>query len=73
MHFRWWMRYNYVIAAALDAGLAFGTILVFLFFALPKGGITLSWWGNDVTFTTLDANAMPWLMPENGTFGPTQW
>jgi len=41
------MRYNYILSAALDAGLAFSTILVFLALGLPKaGGIELNWWGN---------------------------
>lgn len=39
----WWQRYNYVLAAALDAGLAFMTIL--LYFALNMEGIGLDWWG----------------------------
>ncbi|KAK7311723.1 hypothetical protein RJT34_10034 [Clitoria ternatea] len=42
---RWWQRYNYVLAAALDAGLAFMTILIY--FALGFKGITLDWWGQD--------------------------
>lgn len=41
----WWMRYNYVLSAGLDAGLAF--MGVFLFFCLQNEGITISWWGND--------------------------
>ncbi|KAL8153905.1 hypothetical protein V2J09_011665 [Rumex salicifolius] len=38
----WWRKYNYVLAAALDAGLAFGTLLVFF----SIGNIPLTWWGN---------------------------
>ena len=45
-HFRWWMRYNYILSAALDAGSAIAGILLFLCFQLPKGGIQISWWGN---------------------------
>ncbi|PSS37094.1 hypothetical protein PHLCEN_2v1060 [Hermanssonia centrifuga] len=71
-HFRWWMRYNYVLAAALDAGVAFGAIFVFLFTSLPKGGLTLDWWGNTVWMNTNDAMAMPFtLLAPNATFGPT--
>ncbi|GAU14323.1 hypothetical protein TSUD_308830 [Trifolium subterraneum] len=44
-HKKWWERYNYVLAAALDAGLAFMTIL--LFFTINNGGIRLNWWGQD--------------------------
>lgn len=39
----WWQRYNYVLAAALDAGLAFMTVL--LYFALNMEGIGIDWWG----------------------------
>lgn len=73
-HFRWWMRYNYVLAAALDAGLAFGSLLVFVCLVLPKGGIIFNWWGNTVWQTTNDAMGMPFTMPPvNQTFGPTSW
>lgn len=73
-HFRWWMRYNYVLAAALDAGVAFGSLFVFLFLYLPKGGITLDWWGNTVWQTTNDVMAVPWTaLPPNATFGPSKW
>jgi OPT family small oligopeptide transporter len=44
--FRWWMRYNYIFSAALDAGVAIAGIVIFLVLALPKGGIQLNWWGN---------------------------
>lgn len=73
-HFRWWMRYNYLLSAGLDAGVAFGGILVTLFTALPKGGIPLVWWGNTVWQTTNDAMGMPFtLLPPNATFGPSTW
>ncbi|CAJ2643130.1 unnamed protein product [Trifolium pratense] len=42
---KWWERYNYVLAAGLDAGLAFMTTL--LFFTVSNGGIKLNWWGQD--------------------------
>ncbi|GLU16047.1 hypothetical protein SLE2022_324970 [Rubroshorea leprosula] len=41
----WWQRYNYVLSAALDAGLAFMGVL--LYFALGMNGTMVSWWGND--------------------------
>ncbi|XP_021283883.1 oligopeptide transporter 2-like isoform X1 [Herrania umbratica] len=39
----WWQRYNYVLSAALDAGLAFMGVL--LYFTLTMQGISISWWG----------------------------
>ncbi|KAL5559911.1 hypothetical protein UlMin_036122 [Ulmus minor] len=42
---RWWQRYNYVLSAALDAGLAFMGVL--LYFSLTMEEKTISWWGAD--------------------------
>lgn len=39
----WWMRYNYVLSAALDAGLAFMGVL--LYFALQLESKSINWWG----------------------------
>jgi OPT family oligopeptide transporter len=41
----WWQRYNYVLSAALDAGLAFMGVL--LYFSLTMEDISLTWWGAD--------------------------
>lgn len=38
---KWWQKYNYVLSAALDAGLAF--MGVFIYFFLDK--VKLNWWG----------------------------
>jgi len=66
-HFRWWMRYNYILSAALDAGVALAAIMIFLCLALPKGGVTLEWWGNTVWMNTADAMGMPLRMIPEGT------
>ncbi|KDP41518.1 hypothetical protein JCGZ_15925 [Jatropha curcas] len=44
-HKKWWQRYNYVLSAALDAGLAFMGVI--LYFTLTMEGKFISWWGND--------------------------
>ena len=73
-HFRWWMRYNYILSAGLDAGVAISMIVIFFCLQFPKGGVNLSWWGNDFWQTTADAMGLPLLMPPvNGTFGPSTW
>ncbi|XP_022772273.1 oligopeptide transporter 2-like [Durio zibethinus] len=41
----WWQRYNYVLSAALDAGLAFMGVL--LYFTLTMQEISISWWGGE--------------------------
>ncbi|PIN22470.1 Sexual differentiation process protein ISP4 [Handroanthus impetiginosus] len=42
---KWWQRYNYILSAALDAGVAF--MVVFLYFTLGIENKTISWWGNN--------------------------
>ncbi|KAJ4836180.1 hypothetical protein Tsubulata_044062, partial [Turnera subulata] len=44
-HKNWWQRYNYVLSAALDAGLAFMGVL--LYFSLTMQNINITWWGSD--------------------------
>ncbi|XAR70127.1 hypothetical protein NMG60_11026890 [Bertholletia excelsa] len=41
-----WKRYNYVLSGALDAGLAFMGVLLYLCLGLE--GVSLDWWGNDL-------------------------
>ncbi|KAI5123225.1 hypothetical protein M0805_001314 [Coniferiporia weirii] len=73
-HFRWWMRYNYILSAALDSGVAISLIVIFFSLQLPKGGVTLNWWGNTVWQNTLDAMGAPFLtVPVGETFGPATW
>ncbi|KAJ6626902.1 OPT oligopeptide transporter protein-domain-containing protein [Mycena sp. CBHHK59/15] len=72
-HFRWWMRYNYILSAALDAGVSISLIVMFFTVVYPKGGFTIEWWGNTVWQNTNDAMGMPLLISETGTFGPTTW
>jgi len=46
-YFRWWMRYNYILAAALKGGTAISMAVMFFTLTLPKkDGIELHWWGN---------------------------
>ncbi|XP_026433527.1 oligopeptide transporter 4-like [Papaver somniferum] len=40
---QWWQRYNYVLSAALDAGVAFMSVA--LYFFLGNGDIKIDWWG----------------------------
>ncbi|XBI76499.1 hypothetical protein VPH35_069734 [Triticum aestivum] len=42
----WWERHNYLLSGALDAGLAFMAVLVYLCLGLEN--ISLNWWGNDL-------------------------
>ncbi|KAJ3477668.1 hypothetical protein NLI96_g10300 [Meripilus lineatus] len=78
-HFSWWAKYNYVLSAALDSGVAIAAILIFFCLQYPKNGTIgkdniQKWWGNTVSFTNADANGTPFkLLPEDGFFGPSNW
>ncbi|KAG6558150.1 hypothetical protein Mapa_000331 [Marchantia paleacea] len=45
-HKGWWRRYNYVLSAALDAGLAFMGVALYLFLQVEQKSMT--WWGNNL-------------------------
>ncbi|KAF7306551.1 OPT oligopeptide transporter [Mycena indigotica] len=74
-HFRWWLRYNYILSAALDAGVAIALIIIFFAIQYPNNGAagTIDWWGNTVWQNTNDAMGVPWKVSETGTFGPSTW
>lgn len=48
----WFEKYNYVLSAALDAGVAFSAVIIF--FAVQYHAKTLSWWGNEVAYEGID-------------------
>ncbi|KAK9857786.1 hypothetical protein MYU51_020035 [Penicillium brevicompactum] len=67
----WWSKYNYVLSAALDCGVAVATVIIFFCITLPAG--SLSWWGNTVSSVTADGKGTPYRgLPERGYFGPTK-
>lgn len=44
---KWWQKYNYILSAALDAGVAFMAVL--LYFTVGMEDRSIKWWGNDDT------------------------
>lgn len=68
----WWRKYNYVLSAALDSGLAIGGVVIFFVVVYP--GATVSWWGNDVYKNTNDYNSVPYKVLRAGeSFGLKTW
>ena len=66
------MRFNYILSAGLDSGVAIAVIVIFFTLQLPKGGTDLNWWGNLVYTKTADYLGLPFTQLQEGeTFGPT--
>ncbi|XP_068657023.1 oligopeptide transporter 4-like [Aristolochia californica] len=42
---KWWQKYNYVLSAAMDAGVAFMGVVIHLAFTMR--GIEVNWWGSE--------------------------
>ncbi|KAM7482367.1 hypothetical protein LguiB_006950 [Lonicera macranthoides] len=42
---KWWQRYNYILSAALDAGVAFMGVLLYFSVGMENKGLT--WWGTN--------------------------
>lgn len=69
--YAWWTKYNYVLAAALDTGLAISGIVIFFAVTYGPNAQFPDWWGNTVWQNTADGLGLPWLqMPDIGYFGP---
>lgn len=66
--FRWWSKYNFVTANALDLGTVVSELLIFFTIQLPlnKSPI-IDWWGNRVAVQNADAMQKPLLqLPPEG-------
>jgi OPT family small oligopeptide transporter len=82
-HFSWWTKYNYVLSAALDSGVAVSIIVIFFALQFPKNGTIgltniATWWGNTVPFVGADYGPEGAGTPVNAlapgeTFGPKTW
>ncbi|KLO10280.1 OPT oligopeptide transporter [Schizopora paradoxa] len=78
-HFSWWTKYNYVLSAALDSGVAISVIIIFFCLEYPKNGSigaesVQKWWGNTVFQNTGDWNSVSLKTVAAGsTFGPATW
>jgi len=77
----WWSKYNYVLSAGLDSGLAISALLIFFCLQYPRNGTIgensiLTWWGNWGAYDNVDGNALgvKYVDVEAGEFfGPSQW
>ncbi|KAK8845358.1 OPT family small oligopeptide transporter [Kwoniella newhampshirensis] len=67
-----WAKWNYVISAAFSCGIAIAGLFIFFALELPKGGLSIDWWGNNVVGLGCEgAGGCPRLpVPDVGYFGP---
>ncbi|KAF8631657.1 hypothetical protein AX17_005059 [Amanita inopinata Kibby_2008] len=78
-HFSWWTKYNYVLSAAMDSGVAISAVLIFFCLQYPvNGNIGLTtvqaWWGNTVFLNNADGKGTPLRKLAKGEFfGPRTW
>jgi len=71
-YYAWWMRYNYILSAGLDAALAIGSFLIF--FCLIYPGVNVEWFGNSIATQTADGAGTPLRRVSEGeTFGVKTW
>ncbi|KAG2135112.1 OPT oligopeptide transporter protein-domain-containing protein [Suillus clintonianus] len=75
-NFAWWTKYNYVLSAALDSGLAVSIIFIYFVLQYPANGAIgeslQHWWGNTVFNTTADGMGTPVRQLQSSeTFGPS--
>ncbi|KAF8427735.1 OPT family small oligopeptide transporter [Tirmania nivea] len=70
----WTEKYNMILSAALDAGLAFSLLVIFFAFIYPGWMDGFKWWGTEVYKQGCDWQACPLIkVPEGEHFGPDKW
>ncbi|KAK9453077.1 OPT oligopeptide transporter protein-domain-containing protein [Dipodascopsis uninucleata] len=71
----WWSKYNFVLSAALSAGVALCAILVFV--SLQVTNVEINWWGRTVSSAGVDGggigNPAIFTVAEGEKFGPATW
>ncbi|KAI0251736.1 OPT oligopeptide transporter [Lactifluus subvellereus] len=78
-HVYWWLKYNYISSAALDASYSISNLVLFFALQYPKNGAIglnniQTWWGNTVYTKTADYIGLSYkTIPEGGMFGPSSW
>lgn len=70
----WWVKYNYILSAALNAGTTIATVVIFFALQMPSGPTrdfySNGWWGNTAWQNTADSNSTPyWKAPAGGFEG----
>ncbi|KAH9917728.1 OPT oligopeptide transporter [Fomitopsis serialis] len=78
-HFSWWTKYNYILSAAMDSGVAIAVLVIYFTLQYPANGsigngTIQSWWGNTVYKRTMDAQSVTYFnITGIKPFGPKHW
>ncbi|WVQ95348.1 OPT family small oligopeptide transporter [Kwoniella sp. CBS 9459] len=68
-HLAFWSKYNFVLAAAWQCGIAIAAVVIFFAVSIPD--VSITWWGNTVSYQGCEDTACRRLaIPDNGFFGP---
>ncbi|SCU89503.1 LANO_0D05204g1_1 [Lachancea nothofagi CBS 11611] len=68
----WYGKYNFVMGAGVETGVALAVVIIFLAVQYPGG--SLSWWGNSVYKNTYDHAYKKYYTLKSGeTFGYDKW
>lgn len=73
---KWHAKYNFVLGAGVEAGVALAVVIIFLCVQFPMSSNhkSFTWWGNTVYKNTIDWKSTPLYKLESGkTFGPDTW
>ncbi|KAH3671463.1 hypothetical protein WICMUC_004595 [Wickerhamomyces mucosus] len=73
---RWHAKYNFVLGAGVETGVAVAVVIIFLCVQYPMAskGKSWTWWGNSVYKDTIDYKGTPFYTLKKGeTFGPDKW
>jgi OPT family small oligopeptide transporter len=73
-YFPWWQKYNYLLEAGFDIGVAISGILQTFALDFQSNSVSLNWWGNTVStagvdFNSYNQNATLLPIPKSGYFG----
>ncbi|OCF35910.1 hypothetical protein I316_02405 [Kwoniella heveanensis BCC8398] len=68
-HLAFWSKYNFVLAAAWQCGIAIAAVVIFFAVSIPA--VEVNWWGNTVQYQGCEDVACRRLpIPDAGFFGP---
>jgi hypothetical protein len=70
----WWEKYNYLVEAGFDVGVAISAIIQTFALDFGANAVSINWWGNlvstaGVDYRSYNQNASLYAIPKDGYFG----